>query len=131
MRDCERHGSELLLHRSPKDERPLVEQDVTALPIDVGEQHGLDQPVSVVEGGKLHRLVASGVYRLGGSEHPRSEHVVAYMLLQLGAAAEPEAAELLRVQVHRVRVRDESERLVFFPPPSLGGVLLEDGHSRR
>ena len=37
------HRAELLLDFPPKDERPLIEQHVTALTVDIREEHGLDE----------------------------------------------------------------------------------------
>ena len=75
MRDRDGDRPELLLHLPPKDERPLIEEDVAALAVDPGEEHGLDQSLPVVEGGELHRLVLERVHRLGGGEHAGHHHV--------------------------------------------------------
>jgi len=127
----ERHRPELLLHLSPKDERPLIEQHVPALPIDVREEHGLDEPVAVVEGGELHGLVLQGVDRLGGGEHAGREDVRADVPVQLGAGAEPEPPEVVRVEPHRVRVGGEAEGGVLLPAAALGAVLLEHRNGGR
>jgi hypothetical protein len=121
----ERHRAELLLHLAPKDERPLIEQDVTPLTIDVRKEHGLDEPVAVIEGGELHGLVLEGVDRLGGGEHPGGQHVPAYVAVQLGAGAEPEPPEVVGVKPHGVLVGDEAQGGMLLLPPALGGILLE------
>src|ERR1700737_1227003 len=63
------HRAELLLYLASKNERSLVEQDVTALTIDPGEEHCLNQPVTIIERHKLHRLVGLGMHRLGRGQH--------------------------------------------------------------
>ena len=113
-------GAEFLLDLPPKDERPLIEQHVTALTVDIGKEHGLDQPVAVVEGGELHRLVLQGVDRLGGGEHPRHQDVpptcrCSSVLGQSRNCRKPSAWS-----VHGVGVGDEAEGGVLLAPPPLG-----------
>jgi len=125
------HRAELLLDLPPKDERSLVEQHVAALTVDVGKEHGLDEPVAVVEGGELHRLVLGGVYRLCCGEHAGSENVPAHVLVQLSAGAEPELPKLIRVEPHRMHVGGEAEGGVLLAPPPLGAILPEHRHGGR
>ena len=124
-------GPELFLYLPPKNERPLIEQHVTALPIHIGEQDRLDQAISIIEGRELHRLFGFGVYRLGGGQHSGRQHVLPHIPVQLGAAAEPILPQLIGVQLHRMSVGDEAEDVVFLAPPPVGRVLLEHGHSGR
>jgi hypothetical protein len=122
--DSQCHGSELLLYLAPKNEGTLVEQDVTALTIDLRTEYRLDQPVAIIEGRELHRLLLGSVYRFGRGEHAGSQDVSAHVLMQLGAGAEPEPPKPVGVELHRMRVGDESQRLIFLPPPALRGVFL-------
>ena len=130
---CNRQGDrpELLLHLTPKNEGPLVEQDVTTLAVDLGKEYRLDQAVAIIEGRKLHRLILGGVYRLGRGEHTGSQDVLPDMPVQLGARAKAELPKPAGVELHRVRVGDESKGLIFFPATALGGVFLEGWDGRR
>jgi hypothetical protein len=121
----EGHRPELLLHLPSKDEGPLVEQDVTPLTIDPGKEHRLDQTVPIIEGHKLHRLIGFGMHRLGRREHPGGQHVAADMLMHLGAGTKIEGPKLVGMELHRVRVADESQGLVFLPAATFGGVFLK------
>jgi hypothetical protein len=125
---CDRDGdpAEFLFHLAPKYERSLIEQDVTALTEHLREEHGLDQAGAVVEGGELHGLVLDGVHRLGGREHAGDEYVLSHVAVQLGTGAQAKAAERLRVERHGVGVGDKTQGSKLFPPPALGGVVLED-----
>src|SRR5215208_5874306 len=116
MGHTECHGPKLFLHLSPKDEWPLVEQDVTALTINPGKEHGLDQTLSIIEGGKFHRLITDGMDRLGSREHPRGKHVTTDMLLQLRTRAESKAPKVIGMELHWVRIGHEPQCLVFLPP---------------
>src|SRR5687768_18531552 len=58
-----RDGAEFLFHLAPEYEGPLIEQDVSTRPVDVGEKYRLDQSMAIVEGGELHRFVLGGVHR--------------------------------------------------------------------
>ena len=124
-------GPEFFLYLPPKDERPLIEQHVTALPIHVGKQDRLNQAVAIIEGRELHRLFGFRVYRLGGGQHSSHQDVLPHIPVQLGAAAEPILPQLIGVQLHRMSVGDEAEGGVLLAPPPVGGVLLEYGHSGR
>jgi len=99
---------------------------VAALAEHLREEDGLNQAGAIVEGGELHGLVLDGVHRFGGGEHAGDEHLLPYVPVQLGAGAQPKAAELFGVKRHGVGVSDESQGAELFPPPALGGVVLED-----
>src|SRR6185503_11191379 len=101
------------------------EQDVTPLTIDLGKEYRLDQSVAIVKSGELHRLVLGGMYRLGRGEHAGSQDVPAQVPMQLGAGAEPETLQAVGVELHRVGIGNESQRGVFFPATTFGGILLE------
>jgi hypothetical protein len=131
MRHRDGDGPELLVDLPPKDERPLIEQYVTPLTIDVREQDGLHQPVPVVEGGELHRLVLERVHRLGGGEHPGDQNVLADVPVELGAPAEAELVEVVGIEPHRMDVSGEAERRVLLAPPPLGVVRPEHGDGGR
>ena len=128
MGHAERDGPKLLFHLSPKNERSLIEQDVAALTIDPGKEHRLDQSVPIIEGRKLHRLIAGGVYRLGSREHARCQDVTPDVLLQLRAPAQAETPKLLRMKLHRVCVGHKPQRLVFLPAAALGGIFPQGWH---
>jgi hypothetical protein len=119
------HRAELLLHLASKNEGPLVEQDVTTLTIDLWKEHCLDQPVTIIEGHKLHRLVGLGVHRLGRREHSSGQNVAANMLMHFSAGTKTEGPKLVGMELHGVRVADKSQSLVFLPAAAFGGVFLE------
>ena len=124
-------GAEFFLYLSPKDERPLIEQHVTALPVHIGKQDRLDQAVAIIKGRELHRLFGFCGYRLGGGQHSRHQDVLPHMPVQIGAAAEPILPQPIGVQVHRMGVGNEAEGGILLAPPPIGRVLLEHGHGGR
>jgi hypothetical protein len=124
MGDGQGNRPELLLDLSSKDEGSLIEQDVTALTINPGEKHRLDQAVAVVKSHEFHRLVGFGVHRFGRGEHPGGQDMPADMLMQLGAGAGPKALKGLGVKLHRMGIGDETQNVIFLSPPALDGVFL-------
>src|SRR5688500_20325802 len=86
-----RDGAEFLFHLAPEYEGPLIEQDVSTRPVDVGEKYRLDQSMAIVEGGEMHRFIPGGVHRLVGGDHPRCQYVAPHVLCQQ-ACAHPDAA---------------------------------------
>jgi hypothetical protein len=98
---------------------------VTALTVEVGKEHGLDQPVAVVEGGELHGLVLQGMHRFGGGEHAGHQDLAADVAVELGAGGQAKGPELLGVERHGVGVGDEAHGRVLLPPPALGVIGLE------
>ena len=117
----------LLFHDAAEEERPLVEEHMGALAVDVGEHHRLDQAVAVVEGGELHRLVPGGVDRLGGGEHPGAEHRLAHVPVEFGAGGDPPAPEPLAVELHGVGIGGEAEQGVGVLAAAGLRVLREKG----
>jgi hypothetical protein len=79
MGDGEGHHTEFLVHFSPEDEGPLIEEDMPPVAEDLGEEHGLDQALPIIEGRELHRLVLDRVNRLGAGEHAGREDVLAHV----------------------------------------------------
>jgi hypothetical protein len=104
---------------------------VTALTVDVRKEHGLDQPMAVVEGGELHGLVLQGVDRLGGGEHAGHQDLAADVAVELGAGREPKGPELLGVERHGVGIGDEAHGGVLLLPAALGAIGFEHGDRRR
>lgn len=76
MRHRQSHCPKFLLDLPPKDEGSLIEEYMAALPIYIGEQHRLDQAVSIIESGKLHRLFGPRMHRLGCGEHSGCQNVL-------------------------------------------------------
>ncbi|MFL5546986.1 MAG: hypothetical protein ACJ8AQ_05455 [Gemmatimonadales bacterium] len=124
-------GPELFLYLPPKNEGPLIEQHVTALPIHIGKQDSFNQAVAIIKGRELHRLFSFCVYRLGGGQHSSHHDVLPHMPVQLGAAAEPILPQMIGVQLHRMSVGNEAVGGILLAPPPFGLLLLEQGHRGR